>query len=125
MKTEATEVEQVIGCGSFSFKGSPTGVRMEGRIHGFSIDFGVIPTGGENGYTTFDGTTERSITVSYPEDTITAEPSTLPVGATGTLEVEIDGSKGPAYNQPWVKVVYCKVVRGIVYHRFIWVEAPD
>ena len=125
MTIEATEVEQVIGCGSFSFKGSPTGVRMESRIYGFCIDFGIISTGGENGYATFDRTTERSITVSYPEDTITAKPSTLPVGATGTLQVEIDGSKGPAYNQTWVKVAYSKVVRGIVYHRFIWVEAPE
>ena len=125
MTIEATEVEKQQGCGSFFFKGSPTGVRMEGRIHTFTLICGIIQTGAEQNCATFDSTTERSITVSYPEDTITAEPSALPVGATGTLEVEIDGDKGPAYNQTWVKVAYSKVVRGIVYHRFIWVEAPD
>lgn len=127
MEIEAT-VETINGCGLIVFTGSPVaGLFLRERVHIWHKECGIIKTGIDKGFATYDPTTERSLTVEYPVDSVSAKECVLPVGATGTIVVELDDAFGKLQNfsQQYVKVVYSKIVRGTVYHRFAWVEAPE
>lgn len=120
------EIEQAIGCGTFTFRGSPRAdLFIKERIQSCTTECGVMPTGSEDGDVIYDSTTERALMVSYPVDPI-VEQSVLPIGATGQIVVDFDSDHCVEYlNQSCTKVVFSKIVRGMVYHKFAWVEAPE